>query len=530
MPARANNTGGCSDEIGSGRVALFNNHSNERGGVRVSIANHALPETAAGIVAGRRKWFVLTSVSIGTFMVTLDGSIVNIALPKIQQAFGVELSTVEWVVVAYLLIIGTLLLPFGRLGDIIGDKLVYLSGFALFSGASAFCGLAWSVWLLVGFRAVQGLGAAMLLAMGPAIVTRAFGSRERGKALGLNAISVSVGLSTGPTLGGILTQLGSWRWIFYINVPVGILAILWAWRILINERLVEPERFDIPGALLSFGALFSILLSLIEGENLGWTSLPVLGLVAAFVVLSASFVYVELRAPQPMLDLRLFKSRSFSSGNVSLLINMAALFTATFLLPFFLEVGRGVPAITAGLLLTPIPLTTLIVAPISGALSDRIGSRLPSTIGLGVIAVGLFSLTQIHAGTGYWDLIVRLMIVGLGQGLFSSPNSSGILGSVPRSRLGIASGTLGLMRTDGQLLGIAIAGAIVANRTAMYIAELSDKLTPAMAQRDALILAIHDAFYVAAVFCVVGVLISMLRGNGVSEREEVDRADLPGSR
>ncbi|CCF86005.1 Drug resistance transporter, EmrB/QacA subfamily (fragment) [Nitrolancea hollandica Lb] len=185
------------------------------------------------------------------------------------------------------------------------------------------------------------------------------------------------------------------------------------------------------------------------------------------------------------------------------------------------------PAITAGLLLTPIPLATMIVAPISGALSDRIGSRLPATVGLGVIGVGMFSLTQIHAGTGNWDLILRLMIVGLGQGLFSSPNSSAILGSVPRSRLGIASGTLGLMRADGQMLGIAVAGAIVANRTAMYVEELSGRLAPAMVQREALILAIHDAFYVAAAFCVAGVLISLLRGGGVSGQGEVSREDLP---
>ena len=369
----------------------------------------------------------------------------------------------------------------------------------------------------------------MLLAMGPAIVTRAFGSRERGKALGLNAVSVSVGLSAGPTLGGILTQLGSWHWIFYINVPVGILAILWALRILVNERPVEAESFDIPGALLSFASMFSLLLTLTEGQNLGWTSLPVLGLVVAFVVLGATFIHVESRSAHPMLDLQLFQNRAFSAGNVSLLIDMAALFTATFLLPFFLEIGQGLPAITAGLLLTPIPLTTMMVSPITGALSDRIGSRIPATLGLGVMSVGLFSLTQIHAGTGYWDLILRLMIVGLGQGLFSSPNSSSILGSVPRSRLGIASGTLGLMRADGQMLGIAVAGAIVANRTAAYIAELSNRLTPAMVQREALILAIHDAFYVAGAICVVGILISLSRGRRVSEPVAVDRSEFPSS-
>jgi len=464
------------------------------------------------ITPGRHKWLVLSTVSIGTFMATLDGSIVNISLPKIQQAFGVNLSAIEWIVVAYLLVVGALLLPFGRLGDIIGYKRVYLVGFTLFAGASALCGSSNSVWVLVGFRALQGIGAAMLQAMGPAIVTNTFGARERGTALGLNSISVSIGLSIGPALGGLLTEFGSWRWIFYVNVPVGIFAILWAWKILGNERGAVRQRFDFQGAILSSGGLFALLLALIEGASWGWASPQVLGLIGMSLLLILAFVYFELRSPQPMLDLRLFKIRPFSAGNVSVLIAFAGLFIATFLMPFFLELGQGFSPLKAGLLLTPIPLTTMIFAPFAGIFSDRIGTRIPATLGIGTMALGLYTLTQLHATSSYWDLIWRLMIIGVGQGLFNSPNSSAILGSVPRNRLGVASGTLAEMRINGQVLGIAGGGAIIANRMAGHVAQLTGHFPSATVQREAFVLSLHDAFYVAAAVVAVGVLTSLVRG------------------
>ncbi|MBX6343296.1 MAG: DHA2 family efflux MFS transporter permease subunit, partial [Thermomicrobiaceae bacterium] len=322
------------------------------------------------------------------------------------------------------------------LGDIVGYRRVYVAGFAAFTAASALCGAAWSVWLLVAFRVIQGIGASMLQAMGPAIVTHTFGARERGRALGLNAISVSVGLSVGPTLGGILTEFGSWRWIFYINVPVGIFAVLWALRVVPSQQRGARQRFDPLGAALAFGAVFSLLLALIEGEGWGWSSPAVLGLLAAFVLLAVAFTLVELRVPQPMLDLRLFSIRPFTAGNVSLLIVFAGLFTATFLMPFFLERGQGFSPLRAGLLLTPVPLATMVVAPFSGALSDRIGPVIPATAGVAVMTAGLLLLTRIHGGTTAWDLIWRLVVLGVGQGLFNSPNSSAILGSVPRPRGG----------------------------------------------------------------------------------------------
>ena len=464
------------------------------------------------ITPGRRKWLVLSTVSIGTFMATLDGSIVNISLPKIQQAFGVNLSAIEWIVVAYLLVVGALLLPFGRLGDIIGYKRVYLLGFTLFAGASALCGSSNSVWILVGFRALQGIGAAMLQAMGPAIVTNTFGARERGTALGLNSISVSIGLSIGPALGGLLTEFGSWRWIFYVNVPVGIFAILWAWKILGNERGAVRQKFDFQGAILSSGGLFALLLALIQGASWGWASPAILGLIAMSLLLILAFVYLELQSSQPMLDLRLFKIRPFSAGNVSVLIAFAGLFIATFLMPFFLEQGQGFSPLKAGLLLTPIPLTTMVFAPFAGIFSDRIGTRIPATIGIGTMALGLFTLTQLHASSSYWDLIWRLMIIGVGQGLFNSPNSSAILGSVPRNRLGVASGTLAEMRINGQVLGIAAGGAIIANRMTGHIAQLTGHFPPAIVQSEAFVLSLHDEFYVSAAVVALGIFTSLVRG------------------
>ena len=447
-------------------------------------------------------------------MSTLNASIVNISLPAIANDFEIGISEVEWVVVAFLLATGALLLTFGRLGDIIGYKRVYVAGFIVFALAGALCGLSQSVAELVGLRAVQGLGAGMVQAIGPAIVTATFSPQERGKALGLNAMSVAVGLALGPTLGGVLTEWLSWRWIFFVNLPVGIFGVLWAQRVLSADGGGDSSqrRFDPFGAVLISGALFCLLLALSEGSNWGWGSFGTIGLLAAFALLGVAFIVAELRVRQPMLDLKLFTIRSFFAGNTSLLIAFAALFAANFLLPFFLERGQGLSDFESGLLLTPLPLAILVVAPLSGALSDRIGTRIPSTVGLTVLAVGLLSLTSIDAQTGYWSLIWRFAMVGIGMGLFNSPNQSSIMGSVPKSRLGNASGMISQMRYTGQALGIAVGGAVIASRIPVYAHDLAGSVPQPLIERDAFILALHDAFYVAVGICVIGVLASLFRG------------------
>jgi EmrB/QacA subfamily drug resistance transporter len=463
-----------------------------------------------------RRWLILSAVSVGTFMATLDGSIVNIALPSIQAAFGVDLAVVEWVSIAYLVVVGSVLLPFGRLGEVVTFRRVYLVGFAVFTTASVLCGAAPGPGALIAFRIVQGIGAGMLQAMGPAIVARTFGPGERGRALGLNAISVSLGLTLGPVLGGALTEFASWRGVFLVNLPIGILAILWASRVLPDERRSVGQTFDIPGAALSGSALLTLLLALTQGESLGWTSPVILALLATAAVAMALFLWVERRTSQPLIDLRLFAIRAFSAGNASVVIAFAGLFTATFLLPFLLERGAGYTPLEAGILLTPIPVIGAIVAPFSGALSDRIGSRLPASIGIAVMAVGLLSLSQLEPGFGPIDLVWRLALIGLGQGLFMSPNSSSVLSSVPTPRIGTASGTLAQMRIDGQALGIAASGAIVAARMSVHLSELSG-LSPAEAAARAMALGIRDAFVVAGVVCAFGIATSLVRGGAAPE-------------
>ena len=472
-----------------------------------------------------RKWLILTSVSLGSLMATLDGSIVNIALPAIQTDFRIDLTTVEWVVVAYLLVVGSLLLPFGRLGEVVSFKRVYLAGFAIFTVASVCCGASPNELTLICFRAVQAVGAAMIMSMGPAIVARTFPAQERGRALGLNGVSVAFGLSLGPALGGILTQAATWRAIFLINAPIGVLAIVWAARILPAETPGGHREFDVRGALVSGIGLFALLLALSEGQSWGWNGPAILGLFAVFVVFVAGFILIERRAIAPMIDLALFGIRPFTAGLVSVVVAFAGLFTATFLLPFLLQQGRGFSPVEAGLLLTPLPITMAIVAPVSGASADRLGSRLPATAGMVVMVLGLLSLTQLPVDFSLPDLIWRLVLLGIGQGMFMSPNSSAVLGSVPRARVGTASGTLAQMRVNGQALGIALSAAIVAARLPVHLAATGAQGAAAVNVAQAG--AIHDAFAAAALICCIGVVASLVRGSQGHRADQLEPHPAP---
>lgn len=459
-------------------------------------------------------------------MATLDGSIVNIALPSIGKAFGIDLATVEWVVVGYLLVVGSLLLPIGRLGEVLSYRRVYLAGFAIFTAASVLCGAAPGPGWLVASRAVQGIGAAALMAMGPAIIARTFGPGERGRALGLNAVSVAIGLSLGPALGGILTEVGTWRAIFLVNLPVGIFAMAWAARVLPVEQRGQRQPFDVPGAVLTAGSLFALLLALNQGESLGWTSPSVVGLLALWIGLGAAFVVVERRTTAPMMDLDLFRVRAFTAGLAAVVVAFAGLFTATFLLPFLLQEGSGYTPLQAGLLITPIPIAAAIVAPAGGALSDRIGQRLPASVGISLLTLGLLSLTTLPESFTPVELVWRLALIGAGQGLFLSPNSSSILGAVPRPRLGTASGMIAQMRVVGQALGIVVSAAVITLRLPAHLASLA-ALPADVARQDAFAMAARDAFIVAALICSIGIVASLLRGDGPAA-EVPHTAPAPG--
>ncbi|MFC2054078.1 DHA2 family efflux MFS transporter permease subunit [Chloroflexota bacterium] len=415
-----------------------------------------------------RKWYVMAAVAMGIFLATIDSSIVNIALPTLVREFNTDFATIQWVVLVYLLTLATLILSFGRLGDMMGKKPVYATGFVVFTLGSILCGLSSTVFWLVFFRVVQAIGATMILALGMAIVTEAFPSRERGMALGISGSIVSIGIVLGPTLGGLIIDAWSWNWIFFVNIPVGIIGILMVLRFIPDIKPIGKQRFDLLGALTLFISVLSFLLALTFGQRIGFVNIRVLVLFATCALFSLLFVLIELRVTQPMIDLRLFKNKIFSISLVTGFLTFLAISGTIILIPFYLENVLGYNTRQIGLLLAAVPIAMGIVAPIAGSLSDRFGTRPIAVIGLSILLVGYYGLSKLHIQTSTLEYLIRFLPIGLGMGIFSSPNNSTIMGTAPRERLGIVSGMLAVNRTLGQTTGIAVLGAIWASRVIAY--------------------------------------------------------------
>jgi len=409
------------------------------------------------------KWVILAAVMLGTFMTPLDGSIVNTVLPSITTFFNADISIAQWVPTVYLLTISCLILLYGRLGDMHGYKRVFLYGLAAFTVTSVLCGFSQSMWMLIAFRALQGLAAGMVMAVGLAIVTAAFPPTERGKAIGIYAISIAVALGLGPTLGGIIAEHLSWRYVFFINVPIGIAALLWGSRVIPRGITNPGQRLDWYGALTALIFLLSLLLYANRGADWGWLSPVPLSLLAVALLSGAAFIWIERRSTQPMLNLALFSNRVFSFASLSALLSFMSLYAVVFLTPFYLMFVLHYSILTVGLIMAASPIVTLFVAPLSGAVSDRIGTRGLAFGGMCICTLGLFLMSSLDASATGFDVAWRLTICGLGMGMFQSPNNSAIMGSVPVFHLGIASGILAAMRNVGMVLGIAVAGAVLYN-------------------------------------------------------------------
>jgi EmrB/QacA subfamily drug resistance transporter len=429
-----------------------------------------------------KKWYVLVAIGMGVFLSTIDGTIVSVALPTLVEQLQTDFPTIQWITLAYLLTVTVLLLGMGRLGDMIGKKRPYMAGMIVFGVGSALCGIAPNVQTLIGFRVLQAVGAAMMQALGTAIITESFPPTERGRALGTSGLLVSAGILTGPVLGGILIDNIGWRFIFLVNVPIAVLGF-----VIVNHFVPQGgrrpgQRFDIAGAVILGISLAALMLALTFGQNWGWGDNRTLGLLGVFGLFLVAFIVLELRIEQPMVDLTLFLNPQFAVSLTMAVIMFVAI-SSRIIIPFFFEQGQGLSVTRIGFILGVWPLSMAAIAPTAGWLSDKIGSMRISLAGIIVTAAGYLLLGMMVDLTVAPLLFAVVSIpTGLGVGLFQSPNNSAVMGSVPKERLGVASGFLALTRNMGQLIGIAAVGALWATRTLNHVpAELAATLTDASA-------------------------------------------------
>ncbi|HSJ54580.1 MAG TPA: MFS transporter [Anaerolineae bacterium] len=454
-----------------------------------------------------RKWYVMAAVGMGIILATIDGSIVNVALPTLVRAFDAGFAAVQWVVLAYLLTVTTLMLSIGRLGDMIGKKSLYAAGFVVFTAGSVLCGLSPTIGWLIGFRVLQAIGASMLMALGMAIVTEAFPPSERGKALGISGSMVSIGIVLGPVLGGLIIGALSWHWIFYVNLPVGIIGTWMVFRFVPASRPAGEQRFDWLGALLLFASLMSLLLAMTLGQQGGFGQPAVLLLAAAWLVLLAAFLAVEWKSPQPMIDLRLFRNRLFNVNLITGFATFVSMAGTIILIPFYLENVMGYSPRSVGLLLAVVPIAVGITAPLSGVLSDRVGTRPIAVAGLALILLGFVAVSTLSLDTTAVGYVLRYLPVGIGIGVFQSPNNSAVMGAVPRERLGVASGLLSITRSLGQVTGIAVMGALWASRVAARAGiALAEGATAAPAAAQ--VAGLNDTFRVVVVLLALALLLA----------------------
>ncbi len=450
-----------------------------------------------------KKWFVMAAVAMGIFLATIDGSIVNVAIPTLAQAFETEFAVVQWVVLAYLLTLTTLMLGVGRLADMIGKKRIYNLGFIVFTIGSVLCGLSWSIHTLIGFRVLQAIGAAMVISLGMAIVTEAFPPDERGLAIGVSGSMVSVGIVVGPTLGGLLIDVLSWRWVFFVNLPIGLIGTWLAFRFVPSKKPAGGQFFDYQGAITLFISLLSLLLALTLGQRIGFTQPSVLALLFSALASLSLFILIELKSRDPMLNLRLFRNRFFSASLIMAMITFISIAGTTFLMPFYLENVLGYVPSKVGLLLAVVPTILAIVSPVAGALSDHFGSRAISLIGLVLLLIGYSAMRTLGTETTATGFILRFLAVGLGMGVFQSPNNSAIMGAAPKDRLGVISGVLAITRTLGQTTGIAILGSVWAGRV-LSLSGNSSNTAVTTAPANIQVAALQHTFTVIVVLIAVG--------------------------
>ncbi len=457
---------------------------------------------------------LLPALAVGTFMSALDTSAVTVAVTAIQRHFAVSLASVEWVITAYLLVISSLLLTFGRLADIRGHRRVYIAGFATFTVGSLLCALSSGIYLLIASRVVQALGAAMMFSSSSAIIANNVPAARRGKAFGIIAVAVASACCVGPVAGGFLVGSFGWQSVFYINIPIGIAGTILAARGIPADKPRVAQRFDAFGAVLVFAALFLILLPLDLSASAGFSRSTFALMLGCGLALGAAFVAWERKTPAPMLRLGLFRNRVYSASLMATTFNFTAQFMMAFLAPYYFQKILALSPAMTGLLYMPMPIATILAAPASGSFSDRHDSRFISSAGMAVMAVALALLSRLDGNTPYWYIIVAMALAGAGSGMFQSPNNSAVMGSVPAEHRGSASGTLATMRNIGMVLGVALSGAIFNAGTSRAAAALRSAASSApVAAGAAATSGLHLTFLAASLAAVAALCASLVKGN-----------------
>lgn len=513
---------------------------------------------AEGYALDSHRWWVLGVVGMGSLMSILDATVVNIALPKLMAIFATDVHGVQWVITAYLLALAMVIPLTGYLDETFGGKRVYILTLALFTAASALCGLSWSLSVLIFFRILQGLGGGLIQPLGMSMVLREFPPEERGTAMSFIGLPLMLGPALGPTLGGYLVQYVDWRLIFYINVPVGILAVIAASRVLHSSPTNTSQRLDPWGiALVGIGSA-SLLLGIDNGPTLGWGSTEVVVELTIGLICLAAFVVVELSTDQPLLELRLFRSAQFSIAIFTTLIVQIGLFGGTFLLPVFLQDLRGLGAMETGMLLIPQSIAVALIMPISGRIFDRMGPRVVLVPGLILLAYSTFLFGNLNLNTSNLQIIENLLVRGIGMGLAMMPATTCAMNAIPRHAIPRATALTNALQRIAGSFGTAVMSTVLTARQTYQMAMVTQTVTPTnpgvqlmLAKAQALAAAAHlpattahqvgilmlyqaaattaavrsfdDTFLFAAAFCVPAVVVGLFVRNTATR---ADRAAL----
>jgi EmrB/QacA subfamily drug resistance transporter len=475
------------------------------------------------------KWWVLSCTSLGMLLATVNSGTLIIALPELERSLHTTLLQLVWVILVYMIASTVLLLSAGRLSDLFGRKHAYVLGFLLFSLASLGAGFAGSGTQLIVWRVVQGIGGAFLFANAGALVTDAFPKKQLGLAMGTNVMIAAVGLVIGPVLGGALVAI-SWHWVFWFNVPLGIVGSAWAFLVLHEMTGQSEERgLDIGGTALFVVGLTGLVFALSKGGLSGWGDTQVVtGLVVALVLLPA-FVLVEWRGRSPMLDLAMFKDRLFAAAAATAFMNGFARFALTFLFVFYFQGPQGQSPLMAGLELAPLAIGMLVASPLAGAVADRHGSRLLAGAGMLISALGIAGMTTLQAHTAYVWSALWLTLVGIGSGVFNSPNTAAMMGAVAAHRRGIASGARMMLTNTGAVISIAfVMAAITAAVPKDVLFKIFSGLASGLsaAQLDPFISNMHTALWVLAAVSLAGAFVSLLRPSHARIVEHEDALEL----